>query len=146
MAGSSSPSSSQPVSSSAGGIYLLDSSVLVLSLRGDQAIKQRMDAAAQLYVSSTALGELFFGAYGASRPPADARAEVTHIAAMIAVLVADAVTADIYGRIKQEQRARGQMLPDNDLWIAATAIQYTITLAARDAHFTWIRGLGYEQW
>ncbi len=148
MAGSNAPSSSssQPMPPNAAGIYLLDTSVLVLSLRGDQAIKQRMDAASQLYVSSIALGELFFGAYGSSRPPADARAEVTHIAATIAVLVADVVTADIYGRIKQKQRAKGQMMPDNDLWIAATAIQYTITLAARDAHFTWINGLSYEQW
>ena len=38
------------------------------------------------------------------------------------------------------------MLPDNDLWIAATAIQYGLTLAARDHHFTWIAGLMLEQW
>ena len=37
-------------------------------------------------------------------------------------------------------------MPDNDLWIAATAIQYEITLVARDAHFTWITDLNCEQW
>jgi tRNA(fMet)-specific endonuclease VapC len=37
-------------------------------------------------------------------------------------------------------------MPDNDLWIAATAIQYNITLAAHDAHFDWITGLLVEQW
>jgi tRNA(fMet)-specific endonuclease VapC len=37
-------------------------------------------------------------------------------------------------------------MPDNDLWIAATAIQYDITLAARDGHFDWIDGLKVEQW
>ena len=38
------------------------------------------------------------------------------------------------------------MLPDNDLWIAATAIQYGLTLAARDNHFTWIAELTLEEW
>ncbi len=38
------------------------------------------------------------------------------------------------------------MLPDNDLWIAATAMQYGLTLVARDQHFTWIAGLTLEQW
>jgi tRNA(fMet)-specific endonuclease VapC len=37
-------------------------------------------------------------------------------------------------------------MPDNDLWIAATAIQYSITLAARDSHFYWIDELRVEQW
>jgi tRNA(fMet)-specific endonuclease VapC len=51
-----------------------------------------------------------------------------------------------YGYIKHEQRMKGQMLPDNDLWIAATAIHYGLTLAARDHHFTWIADLSLEQW
>lgn len=37
-------------------------------------------------------------------------------------------------------------MPDNDIWIAATAIQYDITLAARADHFNWIDGLKVEQW
>jgi tRNA(fMet)-specific endonuclease VapC len=37
-------------------------------------------------------------------------------------------------------------MPDNDLWIAATAIQYDLTLAARDAHLNWVPGLRVEQW
>jgi predicted nucleic acid-binding protein len=37
-------------------------------------------------------------------------------------------------------------MPDNDLWIAATAIQFNVTLAARDVHSNWIIGLRAEQW
>ena len=37
-------------------------------------------------------------------------------------------------------------MPANDLWIAATGIQYGLTLAAHDAHFDWIDGLSVEQW
>ncbi len=34
----------------------------------------------------------------------------------------------------------------NDMWIAASAMQYGLTLAGRDDHFTWIDGLDYEAW
>jgi predicted nucleic acid-binding protein len=37
-------------------------------------------------------------------------------------------------------------MPTNDLWIAATAIQHGLTLAARDIQFDWIDGLSVEQW
>jgi predicted nucleic acid-binding protein len=51
-----------------------------------------------------------------------------------------------YGRIKHELRAKDYTMPDYVLWIAATAIQYGLTLAARDIHFDWIAGLNVEQW
>ncbi|GAC1453024.1 MAG: hypothetical protein PVSMB4_13700 [Ktedonobacterales bacterium] len=56
------------------------------------------------------------------------------------------MTAHIYGQIKQDLKLSGRTIPDNDLWIAATALQYDVTLAARDAHFDWITGLRVEQW
>jgi predicted nucleic acid-binding protein len=37
-------------------------------------------------------------------------------------------------------------MPKNDLWNAATAIQYDITLAARDGHLDWIDEMNVEQW
>jgi len=127
------------------GPYLLDSSVLIRSLRGDAAIRALIGAAT-VYVPSVALGEIYYGAYGsATRASADLH-EVDALAATLAVLVADTTTAMVYGRIKREQRAKGQMLPGNDFWIAAIAIQYDLVLAARDAHFAWIGGLKYEQW
>ena len=131
---------------SGGGIYLLDSSVLVRSLRGDPAIQARIASATALYVSSIVLGELYYGAYGSPTRAAADVLEVDRLAHTLAVLDVDAITATTYGRIKREQRVKGQMLPDNDLWIAASAIQYGLTLAARDVHFAWIDGLSCEQW
>jgi tRNA(fMet)-specific endonuclease VapC len=125
--------------------YLLDSSVLVLSLKQDAAIRQRLAGITALYVSVVALGELYYGA-SHSVHVQRSLAEVDQLAQTMAVLIADNTTAKIYGHIKHEQRAKGLMIPDNDLWIAATAIQYRLTLAARDLHFTWVAGLSLEQW
>lgn len=125
--------------------YLLDSSVLVLSLKGVTAIRQRLSDAAALYVSTVALGELYYGAEHSVHVEKSI-AEVDKLIDTIPILIADNDTARIYGRIKHEQRNKGLMLPDNDLWIAATAFQYDLILAARDQHFTWIAGLSLEQW
>jgi len=128
------------------GVYLLDSSVLILSLRGDSAVKSRVASVTTGYISSIVLGELYFGAYGSPTRKDAALKDVAAVMATVMVLAPDAVTAEIYGRIKQELKGKGFQMPDNDLWIAATAIQYDIMLAARDGHFDWIDGLKIEQW
>lgn len=125
--------------------YLLDSSVLVLSLKQDTAIRKRITVIQSLYISAVALGELYYGA-SHSMHVERSLTEVDQLAQTITVLIADSTTAKVYGRIKHEQRAKGLMIPDNDLWIAATAIQYNLILAARDLHFTWVEGLNLEQW
>jgi len=125
--------------------YLLDSSVLVLSLKQDRMIRHRLAEAAPLYVSTVALGELYYGA-AHSVHVVRSLAEVDGLAQTMIALIADSTTARIYGHMKHEQSTKGLMLPDNDLWIAATAMQYGLTLVARDQHFTWIAGLTLEQW
>lgn len=125
--------------------YLLDSSVLVLSLRQDATTFQRLARAKALYVSSVALGELYYGA-AHSIHVEKSLGEVDGIVHSMTILVSDSATAKIYGYVKHVQRTKGLMIPDNDLWIAATAIQYRLTLATRDRHFSWIAGLDLEQW
>jgi len=128
------------------GAYLLDSSVLIRSLRGDTVIGARIGNAPQVFVSSIVLGELYFGAYGSPTRPEAALADVERVETTIAALALDATTARVYAQVKLNLKRRGYSMPDNDVWIAATAIQYNVTLAARDAHFDWIDGLRVEQW
>jgi len=140
----SSPASGAAPSGS--GVYLLDTSVVILSLRGDATIRARLAGTTTLYLPSVAMGELYFGAQGSPSRAAAAVADVDSLAASMTVLSVDATTARLYGRVKNDLKSKGLAIPDNDLWIAATAVQYGITLAARDAHFDWIDGLNVEQW
>ncbi len=122
--------------------YLLDTSVLVFVLKENPVILKRM-VGADLYVSSILLGELYYGAQHSIYVEKSMR-QVNTLEKSITILEANKATALIYGRFKHEQRMKGLILPDNDLWIASTAIQYSLTLAARDHHFMWIDGLALE--
>jgi tRNA(fMet)-specific endonuclease VapC len=137
MGGASSPPSQS---------YLLDSSVLIPSLRGDNAITARIASVPAGYVSSIVLGELYFGAYGSPTRHEAALQDITAIMQSLTILASDATTAQVYGRIKQTLKSKELFMPDNDLRKAATAILYGITLAARDTHFDWIDELHVEQW
>lgn len=62
------------------------------------------------------------------------------------VLACDTDTARHYGYIKDHLRAKGNPIPENDIWIAALAKQYHLTLISRDQHFSVIKEIKVEQW
>ncbi len=50
--------------------------------------------------------------------------------------------SEIYANLKQ----RGELLPDADIFIAAIALTYHLTLITDDSHFDRIKGLNIENW
>jgi hypothetical protein len=42
--------------------------------------------------------------------------------------------------------AKGQIIPENDIWIAAVALECDMPLATRDAYFQRVEGLTVIQW
>lgn len=127
------------------GKYLLDTSVLVALLRGDRVIARRLEEEDNIYTSSIAFGELYFGAEKAARSQLQ-RDKIAEISAQCVVLVCDIQTAQIYGDFKNQLRLVGKPIPENDLWIAATAHQHGLTLAHRDKHFAELKALSIEAW
>ncbi|MBF0230966.1 MAG: type II toxin-antitoxin system VapC family toxin [Desulfamplus sp.] len=56
-------------------------------------------------------------------------------------LTIDNETAKHYAAIYKELRQKGRPVPTNDLWIAATAMQYNLTVFTYDEHFKIIEGI-----
>ena len=54
-------------------------------------------------------------------------------------------TASFYARVYASVRARGKMIPQNDLWIAALCLEYDCPLFTLDAHFSQLEGLNVVQ-
>lgn len=129
----------------AGNRLLLDTNAIIALQRNAPGMVALVQGQAEIYVSSIAIGELFFGAYKSARSETN-RETVRTFAAGRAVLSVDTHTGDFYGLIKQALRAKGRPIPENDIWIAAHALQYDCTLVTDDAHFTEIDGLRTQKW
>jgi len=101
--------------------------------------------AGKIFVPSIVIGELYYGAENSARLDEN-RARVDQYAASVVIVNCDAVTGKHYGRVKAQLRAKGKMIPDNDIWIAAVAIQFDLTVVTRDGHFQHVDGLRVEVW
>jgi tRNA(fMet)-specific endonuclease VapC len=122
------------------GRALLDTSAAAAFLRGDQALADRVASLDEVFTSVVVVGELLYGARHSSNPEANL-GRVTSFVSAIVVLPCDGTTAEVYARVKQNLRAKGHPIPDNDLWIASTALQHGLALIDRDAHFDQIEEL-----
>jgi len=59
----------------------------------------------------------------------------------VKVLYADDGTTQSYSEVFAQLRKQGTPIPTNDIWIAALAIQHSLPLYSRDAHFDNVRQL-----
>lgn len=62
------------------------------------------------------------------------------------VLPCNEETGYWYGITKDKLRRKGYPIPENDIWIAALAMQYGLLLATRDKHFLLVEELKVEMW
>lgn len=127
------------------GSYLLDTNILLAVFAQDMAVLARLATTQQVYIPSIVLGELYYGAFNSGRVVENV-ARVDEAARSARVLACDAVTGGHYGQVKLSLRRKGRPIPENDVWIAALALQHGLTLVSRDAHFMHVDGLVLESW
>src|SRR5437764_123642 len=105
------------------GERLVDTSVAVDYLRRIAAVKERLEALSTMYVSTIALGELYLGAKRSAKPVAGL-AQVERFAALCVILACDTEIARRYSTVKLALQRQGTPIPENDIWIATSAIQH----------------------
>ncbi len=127
------------------GRFLLDTNIIIALFEGEAILQDQLAQADEVFVSSIALGELYFGAGKSGRPQAN-RARVDEFARDNVVMGCDTDTARRYGEVKNALRLRGRPIPENGVWIAAVALQHGLTLITRDEHFNEVDGLVVEVW
>ncbi len=91
------------------------------------------------------MGELYYGAYKSIHANAN-MARIDEFAESCSVLTCDTDTSLHYGKAKNELRLKGRPIPENDIWIAAVAKQWALTLVSRDNHFREVDGLITVAW
>lgn len=116
------------------GRFLLDTNIVIAIFAKDASVIESLEETEEVYVPITVLGELFYGAQKSSRVEANISL-INEFAESCSVVTCDTETALLYGNIKNNLRIKGRPIPENDIWIAAIAKRYAMTLVSRDDHF-----------
>lgn len=121
---------------------LIDTNAYAAFMLGDMAAVEIIAHAERILLNSIVLGELL-GGFAAGTREARNRAELARFldSPRVEVVPMTSQTADSYALVYASLRRKGQPIPSNDLWIAASALEHGAALLTRDAHFGRIDGL-----
>lgn len=127
------------------GSYLLDTNIIIGLLANDTNIVTQIRKASRIAIPSIVIGELYYGAYNSTKVEANV-SKIEQLSQDTEILICDTETAAYYGQIKFLLKQKGKPIPENDIWIAASAKQHKLTLVSRDKHFAEIDGLDCVEW
>ncbi len=127
------------------GKFLLDTNIVIAIFANDKSVMTSLADASEVFVPNITIGELYYGAYKSNRFEFNI-SRIDEFASNSSVIGCDLETSREYGRIKNALRKKGLPIPENDIWIAAIAVQYDLILVSRDDHFKRIDGLHTEIW
>lgn len=120
----------------------LDTNAYSAFKRGDVEIVNVLRYAPSIILCATVLGELL-GGFAADQRESVNRSELSQFITVprVKVVPSTAATADLYALVYAALRRKGQPIPTNDLWIAASSLEHGASLLTLDAHFKNIDGL-----
>lgn len=97
-------------------------------------------------VSVITFGELLYGA-AKSAKRIEALQVLEELKRFLHVLPMDGAVADAYGVIRADLERRGELIGNNDLWIAAHALSARLTLVTNnEREFSRVKGLKIQNW
>lgn len=114
----------------------LDTNRLTDLLRGDITLAEHLEICEEVWIPLVVLGEIKAGFHGGNQPQRnDLLLRKLLGKPTFNVLMPTRETAEYYARIYVQLKRTGHPVPDNDLWIAALALEHDLTLVTRDRHF-----------
>ena len=114
----------------------LDTNRLTDLFQGDAELAEFLATCDEVWIPLIVLAEIKAGFYGGTQQH---RNEVLLRKFMakptVGMLLPGRETAEQYARLFVQLKRAGTPLPDNDLWIAALALENDLALITRDRHF-----------
>jgi len=115
---------------------LLDTSGYSAFMRGDREVKDVLQTVDAIYLNPIVLGELGVGfSHGRARQKNEERLKQFMASSRVSVVSIEDETAERYAVILNSLWTAGTPIPTNDIWIAASAMQYGLTVVTTDAHY-----------
>lgn len=129
-------------------MYLLDTDIVIYSLKGHRAVKKNLERNlhAPLKISIITLMELYYGAYK-SQNVASNLGKIKRIEDAVEIILLGKESAEVFAMLKADLEKAGAPLDDFDLILAACALTHDLVLVTNNVkHFKRIQGLKLENW
>jgi tRNA(fMet)-specific endonuclease VapC len=128
-----------------GNKFLSDTNIITAWLKGEASIADKIDKAKEIHIPIIVVGELYYGAMYSTHVQKNIR-DIQSVTNHYNVLNIDEAVTIEYGNIKAALRKKGRPIPENDIWLAAVARHYQLTLVTRDKHFKEIESISLKSW
>jgi tRNA(fMet)-specific endonuclease VapC len=120
----------------------LDTNRLTDLFQGDGELAEWLGTCDEVWIPLIVLGEIKAGFYGGNRLSRNEMLLQRFLAKPnVGVLLPNRETVEHYARLFVQLKRTGTPVPDNDLWIAAQALEHNLLLITRDKHFQRIHQL-----
>jgi tRNA(fMet)-specific endonuclease VapC len=127
---------------------LIDSDILIFSIKGNESVRNGFQKNESLpkSISVITYGELLHGAKKSSSPEKNL-AVVYRIAEIFPIVAVSRAIIETFADLKASLEIGGEIIPDLDLIIAATAMALNYTLITNNTkHFGRIKNLKLDNW
>jgi tRNA(fMet)-specific endonuclease VapC len=114
----------------------LDTNRLTDLFQGDAILADWLGTCEEIWIPLFVLAEIKAGFYGGTRHSRNEILLNKFLArSTVGILLPGRETAEEYARLFVQLKRAGSPIPNNDLWIAALALQHDLMLITRDQHF-----------
>jgi predicted nucleic acid-binding protein len=113
---------------------ILDTNALSAFFENEGAVVSLMSEVEAVHLPVIVLGEYRFGLRG-SRLRKILEPKLVAFARTCTVLAVLESTTNAYARIRHDLKKAGTPIPENDIWIAALALEYHLDILSNDRHF-----------
>lgn len=129
--------------------YLLDTNIIIFWLKGRFGLNEKIKAVGDdnCFVSEVTVAELRFGVE--CSPPEVLEAKRQRLETFLSHLqiIPFAVAIDLFAKEKARLRTAGEIIPDFDILIGATAVQQGLVMVTNNSkHLSRIKGIQLEDW
>jgi tRNA(fMet)-specific endonuclease VapC len=129
----------------ANGRLIVDTNAVIAYREGIAEVCEIMDSADALFLPVIVVGELLYGAINSARPYENRQA-TDNLISISTLIFIDKPIAVQYANVRLALKKKGFPIPENDLWIAATCLEFDLPLLSSDRHFNYVPGLNVINW
>ena len=124
---------------------ILDTNAVSDLFAGEPALEARLSASERHHLPIIVIGEYRYGLMR-SRARGVLEELLERLADESFILYPDRTTTVHYATIRHRLKQAGTPIPENDIWIAALAVQHELPVVTRDRHYDLVEGVTKLYW